>query len=467
MICGGGLDGHLDPPNVNVKRPLARPAHLGSCVKNVSACQFKTAHKHNLIIDLDVFAMTVTTLQNFYITLAGQRWDAVFVTLLLIAEVVLGALIIYKVPYTEIDWIAYMQEVDFWLDGEYDYRKIYGNTGPLVYPAGFLYLFGALQWMTGREIPTAQIFFLFFYVATQGVVLKLYSLVLQEIRRRQEETSSLSPIQASHAVWSFRVAMGCLCISKRFHSIFLLRLFNDGPTMLVAYLSIWCFMKNRWNLGCFLFSIAVSLKMNVLLFAPGLLYLLIQESPKWTIPRLAICGFTQVIIGAPFLFRHPVSYLRKAFELDRQFFYKWTVNWKFLPEDAFLSKPLAVVLLTLHLSLLGAYFVRVYKSGRKMSGEHVVSTLFVSNFIGICCARTLHYQFYCWYFSSLPFMLWRGTTYPLPLRLVLLLGIEYAFLTFPATTVSSAVLQVAQWSIVIPCIFGAPLRSSKEATKEG
>jgi alpha-1,3-mannosyltransferase len=414
---------------------------------------------------LDEFAMALKTVQNLYISFSDQRWDAVFLALLLIAELVLGALIIYKVPYTEIDWIAYMQEVDFWLDGEYDYRKIYGNTGPLVYPAGFLYLFGALQWITDREVPTAQIFFLFFYVATQGVVLKLYSLVLQEIRRRQD-APSLSPFQDSHAVWSFRVAMGCLCLSKRLHSIFLLRVFNDGPTMLVAYLSIWCFMKDRWNLGCFVFSIAVSLKMNVLLFAPGLLYLLVQASPKWTIPRLAICGFTQLIVGAPFLLRHPVSYLRKAFELDRIFFFKWTVNFRFLPEDVFLSKPLAIALLTLHASLLGAYFVRLYKSGRKMSGEHVLSTLFVSNFIGICCARTLHYQFYCWYFSALPFMLWRETSYPLPLRVVLLLGIEYAFLTFPATPVSSAVLQVAHWSILIPCIFGSQLQSSTAATKK-
>ena len=406
--------------------------------------------------------MTIKTIQNVYINLSGEKWDTPFVATLLLVELILGTLIILKVPYTEIDWIAYMQEVDFWwIDGEYDYMNIYGNTGPLVYPAGFLYLFRGLQVITNREIPQAQLVFLGFYIATQAVILKLYMIILQEIRQRRQQQQKTEENQSSslslcHTIWSFRIAMGCLCLSKRFHSIFLLRLFNDGPTMLVAYLSFYCFMTRRWNIGCFIFSLAVSLKMNILLFAPGLLYLLIEASPKLTIPRLAICGFTQVAIGAPFLLRYPISYLRKAFELDRQFFYKWTVNWKFLPEETFLSKPLAIALLVLHLGLLGVYFWRQYnnKKGTVLSGEHILSTLFISNFVGICCARTLHYQFYCWYFSALPYLLWRQTKYPIVICLALLLGIEYAFLTFPATPTSSAVLQIAQWCILVPCVLG-------------
>lgn len=395
--------------------------------------------------------------ESWYVSLASPAWDYPFVGTLLLAELALGAVIIRKVPYTEIDWIAYMEEVDFWLDGEYDYRKIYGNTGPLVYPAGFLYLFGFLQWLTGREIMNAQIIFLGFYVAIQAVVMTLYTIVLRQMRGLKNEDTTPQ-------VWSFRIAMGCLCLSKRFHSIFLLRLFNDGPTMLVAYLSFWCFMKNKWELGCFLFSLAVSLKMNVLLFAPGLLYLLIQDSPMRTIPRLAICGVTQLILGAPFLLRHPVSYLRKAFELDRQFFFKWTVNFKFLSEDIFLSKQWAIFLLFLHLLLLGTYTYRLYQSKRSLSPEHILSTLFVSNFIGICCARTLHYQFLAWYVSALPFLLWRETTYPIWLRFVLLGAVEFAFLTFPATPLSSFVLQCSHWAILIPCVFGT-IRGSPTMVK--
>jgi alpha-1,3-mannosyltransferase len=416
------------------------------------------------------------TLKKIYIGLAKEQYDYMFVSCLIIAECLLGYLIIHKVPYTEIDWVAYMQEVDFWLDGEYNYLKIYGNTGPLVYPAGFLYLFGFLQWLTNREIPKAQIFFLGFYVFAQATVFGIYLMVLRQIRKsRQYRTTTKeegsfvdeAPLSLIHEVWSFRIAIGLLCLSKRYHSIFLLRLFNDGSAMLVSYVSFWCFMNNKWNLGCFIFSLAVSLKMNVLLFAPGLLFLLIRTSPILTVPRLAICGITQLIIGAPFLVRHPISYLRKAFELDRKFFFKWTVNLKFLPEDVFLSKTYAITLLCLHIGLLCIYHYRLYQSSRSagknksLSPEQILSTLFVSNFIGICCARTLHYQFYAWYFSSLPYLLWRETPYPIPMRLFLLAAVEYAFLEFPATPTSSSVLQIAHWIILIPCVLITESRSDQ------
>jgi alpha-1,3-mannosyltransferase len=34
---------------------------------------------------------------------------------------------------TKIDWPAYMQQVEGFLDGERDYSKLEGDTGPLVY----------------------------------------------------------------------------------------------------------------------------------------------------------------------------------------------------------------------------------------------------------------------------------------------------------------------------------------------
>mmetsp|Transcript_20017 Transcript_20017/g.56738 ORF Transcript_20017/g.56738 Transcript_20017/m.56738 type:complete len:433 (-) Transcript_20017:100-1398(-) len=401
-----------------------------------------------------------------YRDLAEEKWDVAFALAMMLGELLLGIIIIWKIPYTEIDWIAYMQEVGMWLDGEYDYRNIYGDTGPLVYPAGFLYLFGALKWITNEDIPTAQLIFLLFYVMSQGVVFALYTTIIQW--QRQQPTKSEA--DKSHQVWLMRVAMGCLCLSKRYHSIFLLRLFNDAPTMMVAFLSFLCFMHHRWSIGCFLFSIAVSLKMNVLLFAPGLLYLLIQASPKWTIPRLAICGFTQVILGAPFLLRFPVSYLRKAFELDRKFTYKWTVNFKFLDIDTFLSPRWALLLLSLHVTLLIAYHYRIHRHKTKewiLSPMGILSILFVSNFIGICCARTLHYQFYCWYFPSLPFLLWTSGAHHFVVRPVLLLMIEMAYLTFPATPVSSMMLQVAHFAILLPNIFfgGEMMVEEVDATK--
>jgi alpha-1,3-mannosyltransferase len=128
--------------------------------------------------------MTVlATIQDVYVELSKPHYDWMFVAVLLLSELMLGTFIILKVPYTEIDWVAYMQEVDiWWKEGEYDYRKIYGSTGPLVYPAGFLYLFRALQYATNHDILTAQVLFLGFYLMTQGIVMVMYNMALQQQR---------------------------------------------------------------------------------------------------------------------------------------------------------------------------------------------------------------------------------------------------------------------------------------------
>eukprot|EP00951_Prasinocladus_malaysianus_P022572 scaffold189616_cov47-Prasinocladus_malaysianus.AAC.1 len=61
-----------------------------------------------------------------------------------------------------------MEEVGGFLGGERDYAKLEGGTGPLVYPAGFVYIYSALHWLTnGGDIPTAQAVFVVLYLFTQ------------------------------------------------------------------------------------------------------------------------------------------------------------------------------------------------------------------------------------------------------------------------------------------------------------
>ena len=69
-----------------------------------------------------------------------------------------------------------------------------------------------------------------------------------------------------------------LCLSKRLHSIFMLRLFNDCIAVFVAYVAIWLLLDRRWRFSMLTFSMAVSVKMNVLLLAPPVLIIMMQAS---------------------------------------------------------------------------------------------------------------------------------------------------------------------------------------------
>lgn len=46
---------------------------------------------------------------------------------LLLVELLLNVLIVQRVPYTEIDWKAYMQEVEGFLNGTFDYEQLKGT----------------------------------------------------------------------------------------------------------------------------------------------------------------------------------------------------------------------------------------------------------------------------------------------------------------------------------------------------
>lgn len=79
-------------------------------------------------------------------------------------------------PDTEIDWKAYMQEVEGVVNGTFDYTQLKGDTGPLVYPAGFVYIFMGLYYITdfGNNIKRAQYIFAALYMINLLLVLRIY-----------------------------------------------------------------------------------------------------------------------------------------------------------------------------------------------------------------------------------------------------------------------------------------------------
>jgi len=79
--------------------------------------------------------------------------------------------------------------------------------------------------------------------------------------------------------------------------------------------------------------------------------------------------------------------------------------------------------------------------------------MFVSNFIGIVFARSLHYQFYVWYFHTLPCLLFMAR-WPVWTRILFMALVELCWNTYPATALSSGVLTVCHVSLLAGLAFG-------------
>ena len=161
---------------------------------------------------------------------------------IVLVEIVISFCIVRFVPYTEIDWEAYMQQVGTFQAGELDYMKIKGGTGPLVYPAGFLYIFSALKALIGggANVAAAQHVFIGIYALNTLVILLIY---------RRAKLPALAALP--------------LLMSKRVHSIFVLRLFNDCVASLFAHAAVLALTHCKLKTAATLLSLGVSVKMNV------------------------------------------------------------------------------------------------------------------------------------------------------------------------------------------------------------
>lgn len=358
----------------------------------------------------------------------------------------------------------------------------------MVYPAGFVYIYTIFYYLTshGKNIYLAQYIFLILYL--------IQTLLVQRIFRK---TLKLPPYALIIATLT----------SYRIHSIFVLRLFNDPIAVMLFYASLNLFISNKWVLGSMFYSLAVSVKMNILLYAPCLLLAYLTNlSLIKTFFHLFICGFIQIILGLPFLYGNFFSYLKGSFDLGRVFEHKWTVNYRFLPREYFENRFFHIFLLFLHMLLLILFlpyilkYLRSYsklivvtdelkiqlensKRKKKKEGEKFskgqqqfldsfekqlqsgvrqkeaseeqsklednlskitqlfVLPFFVTNLIGMACARSLHYQFYSWYFHSLLYLVF-CTGYRKPFIFLLLGLIEYSWNVYPSTIFSSSLLHL-------------------------
>lgn len=293
-----------------------------------------------------------------------------------------------------------------------------------------------------------------------------------------------------------------MILSKRLHSVFLLRCFNDCFATFFFWLALFCFQKRQWTLGSLAYSWGLGIKMSLLLSLPAVaVVLLLGRGFGGSLRLAALMAQLQLAMAVPFLSTNWKGYLGRAFELSRQFKFEWTVNWRMLGEGLFLSKHFALTLLVLHalvlLVFISARWLRpanrsmaslmppmlrgkspfskseqVWVS-KRVTPEYVMTTILSANVIGLLFARSLHYQFYAYLAWATPYLLWRAWPYT-PAVYLLWAVQEAAWNTFPSTDLSSAAavnvlvvtVVLVYFKAVDPAKPGGPDHSAGTTTKK-
>lgn len=166
----------------------------------------------------------------------------------------------------------------------------------------------------------------------------------------------------------------------------------------------------------------------------------------------------------------------RAFEFTRQFLFKWTVNWRFVGEETFLSREFSLALAVANISLLiffldtrwirpsGMHFSDFISTlvstamsmvmpaafkplpteaqeeiSRRITSSFILTTVLSSLSIGMLCARSLHYQFYAYIAWSTPFLLWKSGVHPV-LIYIIWAAQEWSWNVYPSTPASSLVV---------------------------
>ena len=108
-------------------------------------------------------------------------------------------------------------------------------------------------------------------------------------------------------------------------------------------------------------SLALSVKMSILLFLPALFYILfVYHSPVALLRHSFVLVSTQLLLAAPFLKSSDLAkaYFAGAFDFKREFLWEWTVNWRWVGVEVFEDPAWGKILLMVHAAGLGALAIR-------------------------------------------------------------------------------------------------------------
>ncbi|KAL0006847.1 hypothetical protein SO802_008349 [Lithocarpus litseifolius] len=121
--------------------------------------------------------------------------------------------------------------------GERDYSNLKGDTGRLVYPAGFLYVYSAIQYVTGGEVYLAQVAFGRLFTVVQNFEFHVKSQITNYRREclhddRVDSLTSVEPVEDAEAVSKIQGTNGSTAATENNEDLrrflHLLRASRDG-----------------------------------------------------------------------------------------------------------------------------------------------------------------------------------------------------------------------------------------------
>lgn len=311
------------------------------------------------------------------------------------------------------DFPTYLEQARLFLRGERNYANIFGELGPIQYPALHIYIYALINRLTnaGSNFLASNLIFSGLYL--------ICALCLFSILRIAK-----APL----------IAYALVSLSRRSCGLIVLGKFNDALTMTLTYAAILKITtiqdsnnSRNYLIALFLLGLALGIKMNTILHFPAFGLILVKEKGwRFTIlAGIALVLIPQVLIGLPFLSTFPRPYLSMAFNIKRKFAYTESINWYFLGREIFEKLQTSSLLSSMGMICLLAFahfrwlapngltviFPRP-PSRRPSLPEKIhwtirrkLQVILEANLIGILFMPSLHVQFSLWYLQLVPLLL--------------------------------------------------------------
>ena len=329
-------------------------------------------------------------------------------------ELTKGALIILVEYPFGYDYVSYMEQAKLFVDGERNLTSIEAENGKAYYPASHLYTFSVFYKLTGilDHYKYAQILLLFIHLVMNFVTVKIYKECFKDAPRDWWLL----------AVWA---------LNTRLVENWARGLFAESFNVTLTYIAIYLFQKQQQFAGIIFIGLALTYKMNVLLYIPAVYYLTsLSRNIYVGTFYLAIIVSMSFIFAIPFLTEYRDDYMKTAFNFSRKFSIHSSVLYYWLiPKPIFNSSIFGAFLLSGHIGgliyvlftrwlplldenkkfnfvkILKRFF-RINPSYREHHPYFVAEVFFVCNYMGTAFSRTLHQQFIIWFWYSIPILLY-------------------------------------------------------------